>query len=430
MRICTIRASSPHLPLLCGANSVAVLAIMPGPGLEEILMRRCNIKYVTARKLVDESRQALGMSRIEPWTPQLQEECFKRLNNTHTPVANSTKTTTSFVSHFRTSIVADLPIVQEEPAPMRRIQPPKPKQPAESSGRAWQAHAQRGRTVTVVKQVPLKPTVTTVVKQGPLKPAVTTVFKQVPLKPEAASSCKARPLMTGGPSTPKLKDPVKYPEVSERTADVTDDSSEERLVEQGVEVVAAASNANKKERVGVVDLDQDIDGKTEAEMIADDCSQATDNSKCFTTAEELGLIDLDDENDPEIATLHKSICGHSIEAIDESEQPLLDKVPSSTQQARFRKHGDSGTDSTGSLSEPGVPLVIYLRFDLPPEVPDDEPLAQCYNLALPVYTRRQRIRASILNSWRRLTGFHRKRRNKVRLTDEDTEMRIQTLVDL
>jgi hypothetical protein len=424
MRITNIRASS-HLPLLCGANS-AVLAIMPGPGLEEILMRRCNMKYVAARKLVDESRQALGMSRIEPWTPQLQEECFKRLNNTNAPVANSTKTTNSFVSHFRTS-VRDLPIVEEEPTMRRNPPPPKQDRPAESPGRAWQTHAQRGRAVTSVKQVQVKPAVT-VIKQVPLKPAITTVIKQVPLKPEA-SSCKARPLMRGGPTlAPKLKDPVKYPGVSERTADDTDDSSEERLVEQGIEVVAAPT-ANKKDRVGV-DLDDEIDEKTEAEMIADDCSQATDNSKCFTTAEELGMVDLDDENDPEIATLHKSIHSvhcPSVEAVDECEQPLLDKVPTST--ANFRK-GDSGTDSTGSLSEPGVPLVIYLRFDLPPEVPADEPLAQCYNLALPVYTRRQRIRASIINSWRRLTGFHRKRRNKVRLTDEDTEMRIQTLVDL
>jgi hypothetical protein len=367
--------------LLCGDANSAVLAIMPGPGLEEILMRSHNIKYASARKLVGESRQALGMSRIEPWNSQLQEECFKQLNNTNLLVAISSKTTPNFVSHFRTSVM-DLPIVEEESA-LRRNPPPL-KQLAEPPGRVWQTHSQRGRTVTVVKQVPLKPE------------AVTTVIKQVPLTPEA-SSCKARPLMMGGSSsTPKLKDPVKHQEDTELTADETDESSEERIVE-----LVAAPTTTKRDSVPV-DLDEEIDDKTEAEMIADDCSQATDNSKCFTTAEELGVDDSDDENDPEIATLHKSICCPSVVALNEAEHPLLDKVPSSTRRLR---NGDSGTDSTGSSSEPGVPLVIYLRLDLPPEVPADEPLAQCYNLAMPVYTRRQRIRASIINSWRRWMGF-------------------------
>lgn len=42
--------------------------------LEEIMMRRCGINYKTARSLVMESRQNLGMSKFAPWTDDLKSE--------------------------------------------------------------------------------------------------------------------------------------------------------------------------------------------------------------------------------------------------------------------------------------------------------------------------------------------------------------------
>ena len=158
------------------------------------------------------------------------------------------------------------------------------------------------------------------------------------------------------------------------------------------------------------------DTKTEAEWIADDCSQATDNSKCFTTADELEteniIVDLNDH------------CGDVDGNNDDEDHHRLFV-------ATVKRTDEVSIDTTAMLSVDTIPCVIYLKNG-PPEVPDDESLFQSYNLPMlpPVQRGHEhgRIRGLGRKIGSRLGIFRRK--GPERLSDNDSEAHRQTLVAL
>lgn len=225
--------------------------------------------------------------------------------------------------------------------------------------------------------------------------------------------------------TPTVEDLLSQgPVESELTLSAAKENTTSELVvkqdvEETVEVTANSEGDNDEDNAHE---------KTEAELIADDSSQATDKSKCFTTAEELGIVLPRHEEEGEEEDEANPVPQGKVVV----EQLVLDKVPSVLHKKKHLKNLDQATSSTGAESDIGIPCVIYIRTDLPPEVPSDEPLAQCYNLALPVYTRRQRLRQSVI---KRLQFFNKRHKDKNsndrnRLHNEDLEAYKQTLVDL
>jgi hypothetical protein len=105
--------------------------------------------------------------------------------------------------------------------------------------------------------------------------------------------------------------------------------------------------------------------------------------------------------------------------------------------SNIKLNDDQHTETTESIvsHECGIPTVIYFRTDGPPVVPDDEPLAEIFNIPdnmLPKLKKnRLGLRTTFVRSIRRLTGFGRRSGTiKMRLSSDDPEVRMQTLVDL
>lgn len=339
-------------------------------------MYRHDMKYIEARRIVRESRRCLRMSDIDPTTLALQEECERIIGSKN---ESRNKSSATVVPSFRSSFPSDT-IAEVEHAP-------------------WRSDLLKKSVVYERAQSARKHFTTTKSGQEVVCNIVALMNGVVTANELIEKECKATITkeIIHEDSTTSKRD---YFEITE-----TKFSGEE------AELLLSLDDE-------LFFVEADRDERTEAEQLADDASQTTYNSKCFTTAKELG-IDVDevymDENE-ELDIVHET----------EIEQPLLDKVPSASDNLKTRD--DHQTTSTSSESDEGIPTVIYIRTDLPPAVPDNEPLAQCYNLALPVFTRRQRLRGALVNSWRRLTGF--KKRPKTRLTDDCTEVRNVTLVDL
>ena len=171
------------------------------------------------------------------------------------------------------------------------------------------------------------------------------------------------------------------------------------------------------------------DARTQAEMMADDSSYATDNSKCFTTAKEL-------EEDHQVLlhpTTQVAPSRPEEEQEDTGDECSVMKV-NTLQPVPIAD--DEPTVDTSSASVDTIPSFIYI-LPGPPEVPEDEPLVQSYVLT-------QRAPAATKGGFRGFGLLRRKnnkkpqrfglfRRNsmaRLALSEDDTELRFQTLVDL
>lgn len=241
---------------------------------------------------------------------------------------------------------------------------------------------------------------------------------------ENSSSSKASDLAVRDEqqtTAPEFEDAL---DVSERTDHALDDS-ERTEYEMDTEYVLDGSERGTSlplvEDSERTDTEDDNGAKTAAEWIADDCSQATDGSKCFTTAQELeenginvapGLFSQGErEFDDDVGAGEHNMdnCRKSADTVKRMDEPSI--------------------DNTTMVSVDTIPSIVYIKSG-PPEVPDDEPLVQSFNL--PISEREYYVpKKGVMRSIRRkfVRGMFR-RRNSIVLSDNDTEVHMQTLVDL
>jgi hypothetical protein len=82
---------------------------------------------------------------------------------------------------------------------------------------------------------------------------------------------------------------------------------------------------------------------------------------------------------------------------------------------------------TGEESEPGIPMLITIRWRDPPEVPSHEPLGECYLVPIPIRSRSEKFRRRVFKKILRFTG---RSYQAERIEDDDSEAYKQTLVEL
>lgn len=180
---------------------------------------------------------------------------------------------------------------------------------------------------------------------------------------------------------------------------VTEEESLEGL-EQSLNNLSRFLEAN---RINENDDDDQrhLEEKTEAEMIADDCSQHSDRSKCFATALEVGV---------------------RMDNVETAEGRQEEPTPRDGD-----KFDEEEKTAASSLSDHGIPNIVYIKQGRP-EVPLNEPLGECYNIPAPLLINRVAIRERFVDGFRRITGIGK--HNIKRLQCDDTECRRETLIAL
>lgn len=231
------------------------------------------------------------------------------------------------------------------------------------------------------------------------------------------------------------------------------------LEKQGIETRPSSTEEESDQSVAkclgthLADVDMSVAGRTEAEIIADDCSETSYNTKCFTTAEEVGLdIDVEaaatiiesieretvkvPEGDEDCSDSSSSSGSSSSSSSSEtssdtepSKEPVQNPDPPAVVKAPTHPTKEERTVGTSISSDTGIPQVIYIRRGKK-EVPDNEPLGECYNIPahLLPHLKQRRFGEKIVDRLRKITGIGK--RNKLRLGEDDTEARRQTLIDV
>jgi len=239
------------------------------------------------------------------------------------------------------------------------------------------------------------------------------LFEQSSSSPQASDHAVGDEQQT---TRPEFDDAL---DVSERTDCALDNSERTEYVPAteyvlyGSEQGASFPLVEYSERA---EADDDDVAKTVAEWIADDCSQATDKSKCFTTAEEL------EEDGINVAP------GRFAQGEEEFFEDDHDHC--GTIANTVKRTDEISIDNTAMMSVDTIPSIIYIKSG-PPEVPDDEPLVQSFNLPITereYYVPKKSVMRSLRRKIVRFGIFGRK--NASRLSDNDTEVHMQTLVDL
>lgn len=340
-------------------------------------MRRHRVRYIDAKRVINQSRQALGMTRIEPWNEALQLECERRLLGSKSDL------------QVRMTVIEDT--INEDKA--------------------------------VVPELKVFP------KVEPLK---------LVIAPDLSEHDETEPETD---ESSRQEDDDHTSEASnDESRSVEDEDDDSADGESSVHSNKENSSESSEEKT----QDEEEKSKSEGEELADDCSQATDNSKCFTTAEEVGIVltedtpqcftdsldfadftkpreDIPEEKTPEEETPEEKDNDHMLECA-----PLLKTQERST--LVYSKTGDSHTVDTGVESEEGIPLFIIIDKRRPPEVPRDEPLGECFNIPAKVKGPRA-ARLSYKKLIKRLRRFTTIRK-RTRLREDDTEVFRQTLVDI
>jgi hypothetical protein len=407
--------------------------IMPtlGSRLEDLLMQKYrSMRYADAKNLVADCRQTLKMSRIEPWTDQLLDECERRWKST--------------MEIADTDEVALLMVV--------------------ATTISGESAAERTKEPVEEKEV--------------------LVVEDLQCLPEKLY-CHQQPIVDGSSTTEPVEDSdgSSFEEAKEIKQPVVEESTGVLVVQEEPPKVAEINNAvvmeddrnqaaagNKQDEADDDNEDDDNDDDDDDDDEDENHSQESDHSQCFTTAEEAGIskaaiaaaiaeaekAEADDlafvaryELPPEqhtkktkkVVAATTTAIAPTVPAVTTSHHHHRPTTKTTTMEKTKKQFiiEDHGTIDTAENSElGGIPAVIFVRKDGKCEVPEDEPLGESYNIPLPLLlatAKKSRVRKLRANFARRLQrwGLVRGSRDPKlapRLQENDPEAHFQTLVDL